>query len=323
LKPFSKEVDEKAHHVNLVQYLLSIGEPLIKDGSEYRLKRHDSLTINPDTNKWCWNSREAGGKNAIDYLMIVENMSYVDAVAALVGKLALEPQLIDVNNHSPPEKKDFYLPKPADDNRRVFAYLHRERCILPAVINHFIKSGDLYEDAEHHNAVFVGRDENDIPRYGHKRSTLTLFSAAKEGDKKNNTRWDVTGSDKRYGFKFVGLSDRLFIFEAPIDLLSFITLREMTQPPGTWKNDSYLAIGGVKNKALAHMLAGKGGERITRLVFCLDNDEAGQAAEQNYRLTYGEKYRVKFKLPAAGKDFNEMLNAVVKKGAVALLHSNK
>ena len=31
----------------------------------------------------------------------------------------------------------------------------------------FFARGDIYEDAAHHNAVFVGRDEDGIPRYAH------------------------------------------------------------------------------------------------------------------------------------------------------------
>ena len=65
------------------------------------------------------------------------------------------------------------------------------------------------EEAAHHNAVFVGRDEDGVPRYAHQRGTAGSF------------RLDVKGSDKAFNFCYRGEGERLFVFEAPIDLLSF------------------------------------------------------------------------------------------------------
>ena len=39
----------------------------------------------------------------------------------------------------------------------MFAYL-RKRGIAPQVIRQFLNSGLVYEDAEHHNCVFVGKN---------------------------------------------------------------------------------------------------------------------------------------------------------------------
>ena len=68
------------------------------------------------------------------------------------------------------------------------------------------------EEATHHNAVFVGRDEDGVPRYAHQRGTA------------GNFRLDVKGSDKAFNFCYRGEGERLFVFEAPIDLLSFLCL---------------------------------------------------------------------------------------------------
>ena len=72
----------------------------------------------------------------------------------------------------------------------------------------FFARGDIYEDAAHHNAVFVGRDEDGIPRYAHSKGTA------------GNFRLDVKGSDKAFNFCYRGEGERLFVFEAPVDLLS-------------------------------------------------------------------------------------------------------
>ena len=52
----------------------------------------------------------------------------------------------------------------------------------------FFARGDIYEDTAHHNAVFVGRDEDGIPRYAHSKGTA------------GNFRLDVKGSDKAFNF---------------------------------------------------------------------------------------------------------------------------
>ena len=90
------------------------------------------------------------------------------------------------------------------------------------------------EEAAHHNAVFVGRDEDGVPRYAHQRGTA------------GNFRLDVKGSDKAFNFCYRGEGERLFVFEAPIDLLSFLCLFKKD-----WQKQSYLALGGVGDKALA------------------------------------------------------------------------
>ena len=38
-------------------------------------------------------------------------------------------------------------------------------------VNAFVQEGLIYEDADYHNAVFVGRDQNGAPVHAHKRGT--------------------------------------------------------------------------------------------------------------------------------------------------------
>lgn len=62
------------------------------------------------------------------------------------------------------------LPPANVDHRRVFAYL-RKRGIAPQVIRGFVEAGLLYEDAQHHNCVFVGRDQSRAPVFANQRGT--------------------------------------------------------------------------------------------------------------------------------------------------------
>ncbi len=106
---------------------------------------------------------------------------------------------------------------------RVYAYLIKQRFIDRDVIAHFAKAKMLYESCErsadntkeYHNAVFVGYDENGVPRHAHKRGLYIMGGSY---------RGNVEGSDPAYSFHHIGVNDTLYVFEAPIDLLSHITI---------------------------------------------------------------------------------------------------
>lgn len=114
-------------------------------GNTYATRTHDSLKIS--NGKWCWWSRNIGGTTALDYLTRVEGFSFLDAVQRILGELPRVPPKSEPA--APLPKTEFTLPPKHADNRRVFAYL-RSRGIDAEIINHCIKHGQLYEDAEHH-----------------------------------------------------------------------------------------------------------------------------------------------------------------------------
>ena len=121
---------------------------------EFQLRAHDSFKINEETSFWHWKSRDVGGKTALDYLIKVEGIKFVDAVLALCEE---SPGYIPPPSQ-PEQKKEFALPPAAENNRRVFAYLMK-RGISRKVIEACVRAGILYESADYHNAVFVGKDE--------------------------------------------------------------------------------------------------------------------------------------------------------------------
>lgn len=275
---YTQEQIDRANQVDLVQFLLSQGEQLIKSGREYRWKNHDSLTV--IGNKWFQHSQNKGGY-PIDFVMEFYEKIFPEAVQMLINE---EP----VKEQSMPETKtEFQLPARCETNTRIMKYLTEERKLPKDLIEEFIANGLIYEDAKYHNVVFVSKDANGIPRYAHCRGTTDKF------------RMDVTGSDKSYGFCHRGKGNELFVFEAPIDLLSYIALY-----PAGWKERSYLSLGGVSAKALERFLSER--KDIESIFIATDNDEAGNnAAEKLAELMPKEKsvYRL---LPHA-KDWNEDL----------------
>ena len=278
---YTQEQIDRANQADLVSFLQSQGEQLTRAGNEYRWKRHDSLTVRG--NKWYRHSQSKGGA-PIDFVMEFFGKSFTEAVELLAGEKGATPP---PDRPSPASFSDFRLPPRSTDNRTARNYLTAARRIDEDVTGFFFASGDIYEDATHHNAVFVGRDESGIPRYAHQRGTAGSF------------RLDVKGSDKAFNFCYRGEGERLFVFEAPVDLLSFLCLFKKD-----WQKQSYLSLGGVGEKALLRFLSDR--PNIKTVYLCLDSDEAGNDACSRLVKLMPEGYTVHRLIPLF-KDWNEVL----------------
>ena len=183
---------------------------------------------------------------------------------------------------------DFRLPEKSETNETVIKYLTEIRRLEKDLVEEWIAGGNIYEEKKHHNVVFVGRDADGIPRYAHCRGTGGI-----------KYRGDVAGSDKSYGFCHRGEDNQPFVFEAAIDLLSFIQLF-----PKDWKKRSYLSLGGVSSVALMTFLSER--PQITSVFLCLDNDHAGNEACEKLAGEIPDGDRV-IRLKPARKDWNEIL----------------
>ena len=275
---YTQEQIDRANQVNLEQVLRSKGEELIKSGREYRWKNHDSLTVKG--NKWFRHSQSKGGY-PIDFVMEFYDKTFPEAMQMLIGEEAIESAV------EPTPKAEFRLPPRYESNERILKYLTEERKLPKDLVEEFIASGLIYEDAKHHNVVFVGKDINGIPRYAHCRGTSDKF------------RMDTTGSDKSFGFCYRGKGKELFVFEAPIDMLSHIALY-----PAGWREHSYLSLGGVSTKALERFLSER--KDIESIYIATDNDEAGNNAAEKLAELIPQEISVYRFLPQA-KDWNEDL----------------
>ena len=302
--PFTDEQKILANSVDLEEFLRMRGEKLERVGREHKLiycdssGRHDSITLRGST--WFDHKNQIGG-GAIKFMQEFYGMDFQTAVQELLG------QTVTPLSHSPPkvsakeEKKEFRLPEANTNMHRVYAYLIKQRFISPDIISHFAKQHTLYEDKEHHNAVFVGVDENGVPRQASKRSTNSYG---------NSFRITCQGSDTRYSFAHFGESKRLYVFEAPIDMLSFLTLY-----PKEWQKHSYIAMNGVYENAVLTAL--KNHSNLSEVILCVDNDEGGIEAADRLRDILNENgySNVKRFVPPY-KDWNEVLKA--KNGVYAL-----
>ncbi len=281
---YTQEQIDRANQVNLEQFLRSQGEQLIRSGNEFRWKSHDSLTVKG--NKWFRHSENKGGY-PVDFVMEFYGKTFPEAVAMLLNESPAEKDLRAATEVI--AKAEFKLPLRNATTDIVMKYLTEKRMIPKELVEQFISMGLIYEDAKHHNAVFVGTDAQGNPKYAHLRGTKDKF------------RMDVAGSDKSYGFCYRGNGTELYVFEAPIDLLSHIALY-----PAGWEEHSYLALGGVSPKSLERFLSER--QDIESIFIATDNDEAGNNAAEKFSEWIPEEKSVYRWLPHA-KDWNdELLN---------------
>lgn len=274
---YTQEQIDRANQVDLKEFLCSHGEQVTKSGSEYRWKRHDSLTIKG--NKWFRHSQSKGGY-PVEFVMEFFGKTFPEAVSLLIGEAPAH------NGAAAAPSADFRLPPRSRYAARAMVYL-RQRNIPEELVQEFCKEGLIYEDAQHHNIVFVGKDETGIPRYAHCKGTKGSF------------RMDVQGSDKSHNFAYRSDGKSLFVFEAPIDLMSFIALY-----PNDWKMRNYLSLGGVGAKALEGFLSER--KDMETVYICTDSDKAGNDAVNRLLESIPEPMKV-IRLIPCEKDWNEVL----------------
>ena len=156
-----------------------------------RLDRDHSVTIRGC--EWFDHDSRQGG-NAISFVRWFYNYSYPEAVKALLGgeQGTIYPSAAE-REKSP--QKPFELPEANTNMRRIFAYLMKHRHIDRDVIAYFAKAKTLFEDSKYHNCVFVGTDEQGIPRHAHKRSANSFGKSFRQ---------NVEGSDPKYSFHHLG-----------------------------------------------------------------------------------------------------------------------
>ena len=270
---------DKANAVDLEKFLRSQGETLVRSGKEYRWKAHDSLTV--CGNKWFRHSQSKGGL-PVDFVMEFYGKSFPEAVQMLTGEPGeAQPEA------GPAPSPAFRLPLRNVTNANILNYLTQERKLSPSLVNFFIAAGDIYEDAVHHNVVFVGRDADGHPRYASSRGINEKF------------RQDAAGAEKAFGFAHRGTDKQLLVFEAPIDLLSFIELF-----PKNWQQHNYLSLGGVSGKALRQFLSER--PDVERVFLCLDADKAGEDACKRLAALLPDTVSVT-RIQPCMKDWNEVL----------------
>lgn len=288
---FSDQQIEMANNINIIAYAKSRGYDVKKiSNNSYKMPGSGGLFISGDGSKWNWFSQSKGG-GAIQFVMEIEGKSWVDAVKELLGinyeELPVVPKIRDAE-----PKGKLVLPDKNDTYKHLFAYLIKSRHIDKDIVTNFVDRKMLYED-KNRNCVFVGFTDKDKPAYASRRSARTVGEAFKG---------DVRNSDKSWPFHYPGSSNTVCVFEAPIDLMSYLSL--LKNHGIDEFNHHLISLGGVTDKALQRFLKVNG--NIDTIMLCLDNDRAGHDACSKINEKYGGDYKILRHKPN-GKDFNEDL----------------
>ena len=290
-----KEDIQRAREMDLLTYLTYYEPGNLKhvSGNVFSTVEHDSLIIN--NGKWCWFSRQIGGKSALDYLIKVKGMPFRDAVERIIGNIT-EPLPVVKQTEIPP--KEFVMPELSSDTTRVSTYL-ASRGIDPEITKWCIDHKLIFETAKYGNVVFVGYDKQGNPKHGSMRSTTTPYKG------------DVKGSDKRFAFRLIRAEHprKVHVFEAVPDLLSYATCVKLRG--GNWRKETYLSLAGIGGSSLPKALEQflKDYPDISHIYLHLDNDEPGRNAAKTIKELLSGKYVVKDQPPPSGKDYNEYLQS--------------
>ena len=280
-KYIEPDLVELAKAQDVYDILSKDGVDMFKKGTEIHSVEHNSLVITPGKGFY-WFNKGIGSKNPIDYYVQVEGYTFVDACYKVLAvmkhehKSAVLPFEKEKSRKAEIECKKFEVPERAENDKRAYAYLVKTRHIDAEVVSELMRKGIIYQSREYNNVVFLGYDYEDKPVSAFKRSTQTQ-------NHNSFSKGEQPGSDKRYRFRIENDSDVVNVFEAEIDLLSYLTFQDKDE-----RNENYLALGGISEKALDEYLMYR---KITEINVCTDNDNAGDECYKKIKSMYGKRLK--------------------------------
>jgi len=293
MKKFTKEQINKARSIDTTKYLESKGFEFEPSESNMICTNHSDLTIRKD-GSWYWTSQFISGNNVIDFLIDIDELSFIDAVETL---LKGDYKTISVIEKVSKSDQPFFLPRQAINNQCVYRYL-RARCGIDRVtISELLLDNKIYESAKNYHCIFVGFDEDGVPKYA---SRLGVY--CKTSWKRFNAV--VESSDSTCAFHMIGETDVLYVFETPIEVMSHASITKLDNEDD-YEQVQRIALWGTLDGALKRFLQNNS---ISKIVFCLDNEDAEKSISEEYmRLYKGLGYQTSRERPVFGKDFNESL----------------
>ena len=310
-RSFTAEELAIAKSVDLTAVAASLGYTVKKIGRYHTLKEMDSIRIYNRTNWFRWSREHERGNNGgsqIDFLRVFAGMEVKDAVFWLLDFSGYRRDgdwdkksanvYVEKKHSTEEKKKPFVLPARSKNNDCLYSYLTGDRALDRHTVDYFVRFGLIYEERSHHNIVFKGNDVQGKTRFASMRGVFD-----REG---KPFKCDVAGNDKNYGFNiWYGHSDEVMVFEAAIDLMSYVEIR------GDYVTNK-LALGMLSDAPLATFLEEH--PKVSKISFCLDNDEPGRkAAEALMEKYYGLDYEVEnCPPPKPFKDYNQWLQQAKK-----------
>lgn len=291
----------KAKDVDLLSYLESKGETFKKEGKYYRHTEHDSLIIRD--NMYAWNSRNEKGYGAINFAKMYYNLSFVEAVQDI--NQGNHKTFTRSHSNEQESTKPFRYPQRLEvkNQDKLKHYLVQERKIDPRLVQWLLRK-DLIAQDKRNNIVFKWREKGGKGK---------IVGADRQGTiKMNHGRGSfkqvLPNAKKDTGFTVdVGKPTKMYMFESPIDLLSYWSLQK-----DKLQGARLVSMNGLKSRTILQSFidARKEGLDIKKVVLSVDNDSAGKKFIQKMHLLL-ENRMLQSDLPSRGKDWNDELKKSV------------
>lgn len=263
-KRFTDDQINYVNTINIIDYMEYRGLDLKRSNRRVKVKGWNGLDVTPDGRKWKDFASGRGGY-VIQFVSWLNACSWKEAVQELLNFSHHAPPVqLSTPQPEPPPPKPFCLPPKAKSYRNLFAYLIKTRKLDSKVVQYCVDQKLIYQD-ERCNCVFVGYDDCGEPASAFLRGSNEYAPF----------KMLVEGSRAEYGFTLPGANSRLFIFESPIDLLSYMTLKNIRNPLYfDNRGDHCLSCNGLKYLPILHYLSIH--REIRQIVFGVDNDPVNE-----------------------------------------------
>ena len=160
---YTEEQIKAVRSIDLLTYLQTYEptELIHVRGNTYCTREHDSLKISSD-GRWYWWSRGFGGYSALDYLIKVKGMQFMDAMKILSGERQLPPKYnaaLGENRHCEGKRK-LLLPERSETNLESRIVSMKVYCMNHCLITTVSLSGLMRLEKPHMHATVqrMGRD---------------------------------------------------------------------------------------------------------------------------------------------------------------------
>lgn len=285
------ETMENLRQIPIKDVLENLGYELKKvDATRYQLATGEKLVITPNTNQFFNNTTGGKGFGAISLLVDGLGYSFNEAKEILLSNFdskAIAREIIENKTKALKtiekslEYEKVELPQPRQTNLdNVIKYL-TDRGLDKYLIKPLIDAGMIYADSRN-NVIFTNEQKNFCSMRG------TIKDSKFKGIKGN-------GELISYDFTNGEVNQDLYIFESPIDALSYRQLNPT-------HNGTYLITCGNYGISKVHEKS----DKYKKVFVCTDNDQAGnEFFNKITEQTITETVQVK----PYNKDFNEDLQA--------------
>lgn len=325
----NKATLDRVNNLSILNYATSRGYETIKVGKSYKIPHLGGLFIDGENNRFnCFAAKKGGG--IIQFVMLTEDKTWKQAVDDLVDEYNIDTdkkrsqdeinksiskqEKSTAKQNNIIEKKEVMLDEKDTTSKNVIAYLNKTRKIDMEYIQRALDEKKIYQSIKK-SVVYKMYDENNNLVGASWESTNTIGTY-------KGQKGIVEGSQKTYPFEFTGTGQKLYVFESPVDMMSYQTILKMQGRGYIAKNESFIANFGLSDIPLENYL--KNHPDIKMIYFCYDNDidgtiismgkqipcNHGQKAAKRQMEKYKDKYECQILTPRL-KDYNDELKAYV------------